>query len=94
MTVFLRARDVQERIRLLEEMVLSMNQDLFEVLKHSDKYLTEESLLESYIISANSPTNFERVLIKQGRTTLSKCKENTLVKTRIKWLKELLDGNK
>lgn len=58
MTIFLRARDVKEYIELLEEMVLSMNQDLFEVLKCSDQYLTEEALLKSYIISANSPTEF------------------------------------
>lgn len=94
MTIFLRARDVKEYIKLLEEMVLSMNQDLFEVLKCSDQYLTEEALLESYIISANSPTYFERVLIRQGKTTLSKCKENTLTKTRIKWTKELLEAIK
>lgn len=40
MTIFLRARDVKEYIELLEEMVLSMNQDLKETPNaYNPKYM-------------------------------------------------------
>lgn len=89
--IFIRARDIKEYIKILEEMVLSMNHDLYDILKYSDKYMTEESLMDSYAISAKSPTNFERVLINQGKTTLEECKENTYVKVRINELKKMLE---
>lgn len=72
-------------------MVLSISKDLYDVLKYSDKYLTEEELLESYVISAQSPTDFERVLIRQGSTTLEECKENRFAKSRIDDTKSILE---
>lgn len=94
MTIFLCARDVKEYIKLLEEMVLSMSQDFCEVLKYSDEYLSSDALIEAYANSAQSPSDLERVLIKQRKRTLEECKENALVKTRIKLIKELLEVQK
>lgn len=79
MTIVTRGSDVAAMMLLYKEMAMEMAEDLNEIAQivGDGEFINAEWIFEQYEQQASSPTVFENVLIREGRTTAEECAENS-----------------
>lgn len=97
MAIFTRGSDVAAMMLLYKEMAMEMAEDLSKIARAADEGVAVDAewVFQQYERKASGPTIFEDVLIRQGRTTVEECANNSIKDLFIKdVLRAIKDGGK
>lgn len=90
--MYSRSSDIAKHIQQLTEVLENMSSDFAHVFQMFAIDINEEDLLDVYFKLTEGPTVFEKILIKEGRTTVEECKRNYLSQKLFNAIAEMLDG--
>lgn len=91
MTVFTNGRDLERYIRVLQETVVLMAEDIHKCGAPISPYMKVEDVIDSYMKQASGPSVLESLLIEQGDISLEDVQRNSYMYYTVESLKRIAE---